>query len=74
MNVQHILHSMNRTGHMGVEFLHEGHISSYGYGTHVSMGGFNVEDRLTNIHDDGRHIARLFATYLFPRRFANYHR
>lgn len=34
------------------------------------MNDLNVEEKLISIHEDGRKLATLFATSLFPMRFA----
>lgn len=64
-----MIERMNRTGHLGAEFLRGTHISDYVPGTKHSMDDYYAEEALINIHRDGVEIAALFASSLFPSRF-----
>lgn len=65
----HMVQRMNKTGHLGVEFIHGEHISIYASGTRVSMTDEKVEQRLIGIDEDGPELATLFTKSLFPQKF-----
>lgn len=68
-NVKAMVQRMNRTGHLGPDFLQAEHISNFACGEVSEMKDEKLEEKLITIHDDGTVLSSLFATSLFPSRF-----